>query len=71
MSSRHMVRVLRNGASEQHPAPDGEAAARTRTILLASLTFCVACLVGAYSAPQLPGIVASLQQQLSLSQHLR
>ena len=67
-ASKHMVRVLRGELADGafHPAAK---VARARTILLASLTFCVTCLVVASIVPQLPHILGLLQGRLSLAQY--
>lgn len=67
-ASKHMVRVLRGDHVDggHHPTA---AASRARTILVASLTFCVICLVVASIIPQLPHLIGVLQGRTSLAQY--
>lgn len=67
-ASKHMVRVMRAelAGGEDHP---GARAARIRTVLVASLTFCVTCLVIASIVPHAPHILAVLQGRMSLAQY--
>jgi hypothetical protein len=67
-ASKHMVRVLRGELAGGAPHPSATAT-RARTILLASLTFCVICLVLASIVPQVPHIVSVLQGRTSLAQY--
>ena len=67
-ASKHMVRVLRGELADGASHPNATAT-RARTILLASLTFCVTCLVIASTMPQLPRVLAVLQGRLSLAQY--
>lgn len=68
-SSKHMVRVLRSELADGVDHPTAARAARVRTVLVASLTFCVTCLVVASIMPQLPHILAVLQGRMSLAQY--
>jgi hypothetical protein len=67
-ASKHLVRVLRveSAAEADHATAKST---RTRTVLLASLTFCVTLLVVASISPQLPHILAVLQGRMSLGQY--
>jgi hypothetical protein len=67
-ASKHMVRVLRTELADGAGHPTAKAA-RIRTVLVASLTFCVTLLVVASITPQLPHILALLQGRLSLSRY--
>jgi hypothetical protein len=66
--SKHMVRVLRAELVDGDVHTTAKST-RIRTVLLASLTFCVICLVVASIMPQLPHTLALLQGRLSLSQY--
>ena len=67
-SSKHMVRVLRGELAKRSDDPAARSA-RIGTILVASLTFCVTCLVVASIMPQVPHILALLQGRMSLAQY--
>jgi hypothetical protein len=67
-ASKHMVRVLRGELADGVAHRSGRSA-QIRTVLVASLTFCVTCLVVASIMPHLPHILAVLQGRMSLSQY--